>query len=238
MRHTRAFHSAFCFLVITVAIIFAPPAHSQSADNLDTVLKKMDTASSAFRTTEASFEWILWEKVTGDQDTQKGKVYFRREGSHIEMAADVSDPKPPKYLLFTGDKIELYETGINRVTIFDATQHRADFETFLVLGFGGSGHDLLKSFDVTYKGTEKIGDVTASILDLVPKSEKIRNNFPHIILWIDPDRGLSIQQKLFESSGNYRQQIYSDIAINKKIADSVFKLKTNSKTETIMRSGS
>ncbi len=212
-------------------------AVAQSQGNLDQILKKMDTAAAAFHTTEASFEWVVFEKVTGDQDTQKGKVYFRREGSRIEMAADVSDPKPPKYLLFTGDKIELYETGINRVTVYDAGQHRADFETFLVLGFGGSGQDLQKSFNVTYKGTEQVGEVNATLLDLVPKSEKIRNNFPHIALWIDPDRGVSVRQKLYETSGDYRQQNYSDIVINKKIADSVFKLKTNAKTETVTKSG-
>src|ERR1700684_2514866 len=140
------------------------------SDQLESALKSMDAASTKFRTTEASFEWIQFESALNDVvDTQKGKIYFRRAGSQIEMAADVSEPKPPKYVLFTEDKIELYETGINRVTVHSAAKNREEFEAFLVLGFGGSGHDMLKTFDVTFKGNERIGNCKADILDLVPQ---------------------------------------------------------------------
>ncbi len=203
------------------------------SDQLESALKSMDAASTKFRTTEASFEWIQFESALNDVvDSQKGKIYFRRAGSQIEMAADVSEPKPPKYVLFTEDKIELYETGINRVTVHSAAKNREEFEAFLVLGFGGSGHDMLKTFDVTFKGNERIGNVNADILDLVPKSEKVRNNVSRITLWIDPARGISIQQKMYEGSG-YRLAKYTDIDINKNLPDAVFKLKTNGKTETI-----
>lgn len=194
----------------------------------------MDAAAAKFHTTQADFEWIQWEKVLDEvADTQRGKIYFRRVGAQIEMAAEISDPKPPRYVLFQGDTISLYETGINRVTVHNAAKHREEYETFLVLGFGGSGQDLLKSFDVSYKGPAKLGDVNTEMIDLVPKSEKIRNSFPHITLWIDPARGISIQQQLFESSGNNRLAKYSNIVVNSRIPDSAFKLKTNTKTETV-----
>lgn len=204
-----------------------------SADKLEATLKTMDAAAAKFHTTEASFEWIQFETALNDVvDTQKGKIYFRRAGSQVEMAAEVIEPKPPKYVLFADDKIELYETGINRVTVHSAAKNREEFETFLVLGFGGSGHDMLKSFDVLYKGTEKIGDIAADVLDLTPKSEKVRNNISRITLWIDPSRGISIQQKMYEATG-YRLAKYFDIVINKNLPEGVFKLKTNTKTETI-----
>lgn len=206
---------------------------TNASGQLNATLMSMDAAAAKFRTTEASFEWIQFEAAINDViDTQKGEIYFRRSGGQVEMAADVSDPKPPKYVLFADDKIELYETGINRVTVHNAAKNREEFETFLVLGFGGSGRDLLKSFDVSYKGTEKIGDVMADVLDLVPKSQKVRNNISRITLWIDPARGISLQQKMYEADG-YRLAKYFDIAINKSLPEGVFKLKTNTKTETI-----
>ena len=232
-RIVRSFF-ALCLLAgFSFAQQAADSAARNSGDQLESVLENMDAASAKFRTTEARFQWTQFETAINDvDDIQKGKIYFRRSGSQIEMAAEVSEPKPPKYVLFADDKIELYETGINRVTVHSAAKNREEFETFLVLGFGGSGHDMMKTFDVTYKGKEKIGDVSADILELVPKSEKVRNTVSRITLWIDPARGISIQQKMYEASG-YRLAKYSEIQINKSLPDGVFKLKTNSKTETI-----
>ncbi|MFZ0285353.1 MAG: outer membrane lipoprotein-sorting protein, partial [Terriglobales bacterium] len=111
------------------------------------------------------------------------------------------------------------------------------FESFLVLGFGGSGQDLLKSFDVTYSGTEKIDGIETSKLTLVPKSEKVRNTFDHIWLWIDPARGVSLRQQLFAPGGDYRLATYSDIQINQKIPEGVFKLKTTGRTKFLSSKG-
>jgi outer membrane lipoprotein-sorting protein len=102
-----------------------------------------------------------------------------------------------------------------------------------VLGFGGSGHDMLKSFDVKYLGTERVDGTDAAKLELVPKSPKIRNNFDRIVLWIDQARGVSVQQQLFEPSGDHRLAKYSGIELNQKIPDTVFKLKTTGKTKIV-----
>jgi outer membrane lipoprotein-sorting protein len=52
-------------------------------------------------------------------------------------------------------------------------------------------------------------------------------------LWIDPARGVSVQQQFFEPTGNYRLAKYSDIQINQKLPDNAFKLKTTAKTKFI-----
>ena len=92
---------------------------------------------------------------------------------------------------------------------------------------------MLKSFDVQYVGEEKIDTVNTTKLDLTPKSEKVRQQFAHILLWIDPQKGISVQQQLFQTSGDYRLAKYSDIEVNQKINDSAFKLKTSAKTKTV-----
>jgi outer membrane lipoprotein-sorting protein len=61
----------------------------------------------------------------------------------------------------------------------------------------------------------------------------VRNNISRFLLWIDPARGVSVQQQLFEPSGDYRLSKYSDIQINQKVPDDVFKLKTSGKTRVI-----
>ena len=136
----------------------------------------MDKTAAAFRTTEASFVWDQFKKVVEETDIQKGKVYFRRTGDETQMAADIAEPDK-KYVLFADSKSQIYQPRIDQITVYNAGKNRAEFESFLVLGFGGSGHDLLKSFDVKYLGTEKMGEDNTAKLELTPKSVKGAQHF-------------------------------------------------------------
>ena len=236
-------------LAIALGCLGLGSAYPQSASDpaaLDTVLKKMDAAAASFRTTQADFEWDRYEKVIDEiDDVQTGTIYYRRNGKQVEMMADIrkdgptpADLKPePKYVLFSEGKIRMYQPKPDQVTVYDLGKNGSDFESYLVLGFGGSGQDLVKAFDVTYGGSEKIGGVATAKLQLVPKSERLRNNFKQIILWIDVDRGISVQQQFFEPQGDYRLAKYSAIRVNGKINSDVFQLKTTSKTQTITPHG-
>ena len=212
-------------------LLLAPCALAESGGE-EHVLKQMDEAAARFRTTQASFTWTQYNKVVDEvTDTQKGKIYFRRSGKEIQMAADITQPNA-KQVIFADGKIQILQPG-GQVDVYDASAHREEFESFLVLGFGGGGHDMLKAFDVEYVGDEKIDGVNAAKLDLIPKSEKVKQNFAHILLWIDPQRGLSVQQQLFEPNGDNRLAKYFDIQVNQKISDNVFKLKTSAKTKIL-----
>jgi len=225
------------FLGIGFPIAKSEPAPDASGE-LSRVVAQMDRTAADFHTTQANFVWQQYTKVIDEvSDTQKGTVYFRRSGQNVEMAADVNDPSPPKYVLFTGNKVEMYQPKINQVTQYNTGKDRGAFESFLVLGFGGSGQDMLKAFEVTYLGSEKVTDIDTVKLNLVPKSEKARGTFNHIWLWVDPARGVSLRQQLFEPDGDYRLADYSDVQLNQKIPDSVFKLKTNSKTKFLSPKG-
>lgn len=224
----------------------ALPQKPADPGGLEAVLKKMDAAAAGFRTTQAEFEWDRYERVIDEiGDVQSGTIYYRRAGKEIEMKADIkmagsspSTVKPErKYVLFSNGKIRMYLPKPDQVTVYDLGKNRGDFESYLVIGFGGSGQDLVKAFDVTYLGPETISGVATAKLQLVPKSEKVRNNFKQIVLWIDLDRGISVQQQFFEPQGDYRLAKYSAIRVNEKIAGDVFQLKTTGKTQTISPRG-
>lgn len=209
-----------------------PAAASQNPAELNAVLTRMDQAAAKFKTTQADFVWDQYSKVVNETDTQKGTLYFRRTKSGVEMAAHITEPGV-KYVLFREGKARVYEPGIDQETVYNAGKNKADFESFLVLGFGGGGHELEKSFEVRYLGKQQAQGVNADELELTPKSQRVRNTFSQILLWIDPAKGVSVQQKLLEPSGDYRLAKYSNIQINTRIADSVFKLKTTGKTRVI-----
>lgn len=208
----------------------------QADTGLDRVLNQMDAAAKTVRTTQASVVWDQYQKVINDTDTEKGKVYFRRESGETLMAVDFVEPDK-KYVVYAAGKVQVYQPKIDQVNEYTAGKNRADLESFLVLGFGGGGHELLKSYDVRYLGQETVNGTESDKLELVPKSTRLRNNIARILLWIDPGKGISIQQKLFEPSGDYRLAKYSDIQINQKLPDNVFKLKTTGKTKIVSPDG-
>lgn len=239
--------SFFLMPLLLFGLWQAAPQKPADPAALDAVLKKMDAAAATFRTTQADFEWDTYEKVIDEvDDVETGTIYYRRNGKDLEMMADVKMAgssadklKPePKFVLFTGGKIQMYQPKPDQLTIYELGKNRSEFESYVVLGFGGSGQDLSKAFDVTYAGAETIAGVATAKLQLVPKSEKIRNTYKQIVLWIDTDKGISVQQQFFQPDGNYRLAKYSNVQVNgKKIPEEVFKIKTTSKTQTISPRG-
>lgn len=213
----------------------AKPAAQTGGSPLEKVLNSMDAAAAKFQTAQADFVWDQYESVVKEHTNQAGVIYFRRTSKGTDMAADITQPPAEqKYVLFTEGIVRLYQPKIDQVTEYKAGKNRAEFESFLVLGFGGRGHDLPKSFDVKYAGTEDVGGIKADKLELSPKAQKVRQMFDRIVLWIDPARGVSVQQQFFEpASGNYRLAKYSNIKMNQKIPDSVFKLKTTPNTKVV-----
>ncbi len=230
---------AWCF----PSVLAAPAPKPADTPTLESVLKKMDDVAATFRSAQAEFEWDTYEKVIDEVDeVQTGSIYYRKSGSSIEMMASVKKAgntlatlKPePKYVLLSGGKIRMYLPKPDQVTEFDLGKN---LESYVVLGFGGSGQDLQKAFDVTFDGAETLNGIATAKLHLVPKSEKARNTYSEITLWIDLDRGVSVQQKFLQPQGDYRLAKYSSIRMGEKIGDDVFKLKTTSKTQTVAPRG-
>src|SRR5260370_22852578 len=142
---------------------------------LEQVLNLMDTASANFKSAEANFVWEQYQKVVNDTDVQKGVIYFRRYGKDVQMAADIQGPAK-KYVLYSDNKVQVYQPGIDQVTQYSAGKNRGDFESFLVLGFGGSGRDLQRSFEVSLADNEAV-DANTARAHLPPKSEKAPGMF-------------------------------------------------------------
>ena len=218
--------AALCIVAVTIA----------QAQSLESVLGSMDKAAANFRSAQCDFGWDQYHKVVEEHDYQNGTMYFRRQGSDVQMAANIISPAK-KQVLFTGDMLSVYEPRIDQLTQYNPGKNKADFESYLVLGFGGSGRDLEKSFDVKFAGMEQVQNVNAAKLELTPKSQKVKGMFQTITLWIDPARGVSVQQKFQEPSGDYRLAKYTNIQLNPKIPGDVFKLKTSGHTKVVKPKG-
>jgi len=227
-------------MMICVHILFLSLSmllQQQEAPSLDSVLKKMDAAAANFHAVQADFVWDQYQRVVDEHDLQKGTVYYRRTGKDIEMMAEITEPDR-KFLLYKDGKVQIYQPKIDQVLQYSTGGNRNEIESYLVLGFGGSGQELTKSYEVSFQGEETIDHIATGKLQLIPKSEKVRNNyFSRALLWIDLSRGISVQQQFFETQGDSRLAKYSSVQMKAKIGDEVFQLKTTKKTQFVSPRG-
>ena len=213
--------------VSALALAAASAAGAQTCDQ-GKVLRQMDAAAQKFQSAQAEFSWDQLQTVVQEHDIQAGTVFYDRRGTTTVMAADIKTENgqpAPKTVVYDGKELTLYQPGVNQETIFSAGNNRGQYESFLTLGFGGSGKDLEANWDVSCQGTENIAGVDTTKLDLKPKQQSVASTFSHVTIWIDPVRGISLKQIFYEPSGDNRTATYSSIKYNEKLDPAVFKIK-------------
>ena len=218
--------TVWVFAMATVCVL--PMARAQSCDTAK-VLAQMDAASTKFQSTQADFKWDVLQSVVNEHDIQSGTIYFERHGVSTSMAAYIKQPAD-KAVFYDGSTLTLLQPEIKQETLFSAGSNRGQYESFLTLGFGGSGKDLESNWTVICQGTEPIEGTQTARLDLKPKQQSVANMFSHVTVWIDPTRSLGLKQIFYEPSGDNRTATYTNIKYNTKISADMFKPKANGYT--------
>ncbi len=196
-----------------------------AASDLNAALVRMDEAATHFKSAQADFKWEQYTKVVNDFDIQTGRIYSRRKGGSPEIAIDVLTPHP-KQVVIKHNKAVMYDPRINQTTERDIGNN-ADAQSVmnLAFAFGVRGEDLLRDYDVTWAGWERVDGIKTAKLELVARKESVRRFFSKAILWIDLERDVAIQQQRFESSGDYQLAHYTNIRLDEKISDKVFTIR-------------
>jgi outer membrane lipoprotein-sorting protein len=213
-------------------------AQAPASGDLNHVLTQLDSAAAKFHSAKANFQWDQFERVVSSTDTQAGVIYFEGAGSATRVAIDIetADGQPAKKtVVYSNGVLQFFQPQIDQMTVFHAGDKQAQYESYLTLGFGGSGSDLKKSWNITYQGMETIDGVQTAKLDLVSKDPGVQANFSHVTIWVDPTRALSLKQILYEPSGDTRTAYYKNIEYNTKVSPSVFKIKTDGKTQVVQK---
>jgi outer membrane lipoprotein-sorting protein len=216
-------------LLFSAAILGFTASAQPKPGHLDEVLRQMDAASAKFKSAEADFRWDLYERVVKQTTTQTGTIYFTKDGAKTQMGAKIAAPAL-KFLEYKDGVVRVFDPGPNHLTTVTSKQNQAQIETFLTLGFGGSGKDLEKAWTISDLGEDIIDGVNTAKLDLVPRDASVRNNCTHIIIWVDPTRGVSLKQEFFMPSEDTKTSYFTNIRLNQKIDEKKYEIKTDSKT--------
>ncbi|MCL5263508.1 MAG: outer membrane lipoprotein-sorting protein [Acidobacteria bacterium] len=213
-------------------------AQNAQKTQLDKVLDEMNVAAAHFRSTAADFNADMYTAVVQQHEKQSGTIAFRRVRSSMEMKVQITNQggEPAnRELLYKNGILDYYEPELRQETIISAGKNRETYESLLTIGFGGSGRELAKDWQVTFEGWETLDGVKVAKLNLVSNSQKVRDNFSHILLWMDPLRSIAYKQMLFMSSGDTRTVTYSKVRYNAPLPDSVFRIKVAPGTKKIVK---
>ena len=201
-----------------IALVCCGAARAAADPALDKVLRQLDVASEKFRNTEADLKDDFFERVVRDTTTQYGSVYFERVGQGTEMGLLIQKPAV-KIVHFAGGTGTIYDPASDKkFSTFNTGNDKAKSESFLTLGFGGSGKELEKAWEIKLLGTENISDGGAAVvtdkLELVAKDSSVRQMFAKVVIWVDPVRGISLKQESTTPEGDKRTVTYSHVRYN------------------------
>jgi len=214
----------FGFIAPIALIAFFSALPAARAQDLNSVLAKLDAAAKNFHTTTASFEFVTVQTdPIPDTDTLKGTAYYERQGTHFQMAAHVADhdghPAAQAYIFSNG---VLRESDSGKESDARTYTQAGKYESYLMLGFGASGHDLQDKWDIKYLGAETIDGVKTDKLELVAKDPNVRSNIPKVTIWLDTSRAVSLKQVFDEKDGTTRTCHYTNIKVNQPLPGNAF----------------
>lgn len=214
-----------------LAISFLPLCPANAQDKAS-VLAELDAAAKGFRTTSATVELdTIQTDPVYDKDVMTGTAYYERKDGHFKMAAHItghmvgkqSRPMEKTYI-FSGGTLRYSDTGKEK----DAKPYTeaSKYESYLLLGFGASGEELEKKWNITYLGKDK--DVTTESgaptdkLELIAKDPKVLKLFPKVTVWMDTARAVSLKQIFDEGEGQSRICTYTNIKVNQPLPKNAF----------------
>jgi outer membrane lipoprotein-sorting protein len=240
MVHTGKRIALFCLgLVVSLpGSLRAQTAAPASNTDLQKVIEELNAAAAKFSSAQADLTWDQFTAVVQEHETQTGTIYFERKKGVTRMAAYLKQDNgkdAPKTVIYDRGEVNYYEPAIKQLTTVRAGANRGQFESFLTLGFGGSGTDLQANWKVSLVDTENMDGVTVAKLDLVPKEQKVLDLFTHVTIWVEPSRGINHKQIFYQPGGDLRTTTYKNIRYNTPLPADVFQLKPPPGTNHVVK---
>src|SRR5215467_7104883 len=214
-KGTKGLYLFLCFLWLNPSLI--------AETTLNQVFAKMDEAAKGFKSVECNLERTKVTVLVNDSLVASGKLYYTRAGKEPRLKVELGKPPAQQIVLIDKGNLQVYTPKIREVQEASLGGHASAVEQFMALGFGQSSEDLKKNYQVSLAGEETIDGKKTAILDLTPPAPIA--GVKALRMWMDEQKGISVQVKAIETSGDYTIFKYSNIKMNAGVPDSVFELK-------------
>jgi len=210
--------SPFVFTATLLACALSPFGAQAADTSLESVFARMDKAASTFRGMTANIKRTTHTELVNANEVDEGVITVKRsKKGETAILIDFQRPEPKKIFIGNG-KGQVYNPKTNEVQEAELGKHRGVVNEFLLLGFGNTSADLLKSYTVKFGGPDPVNGVPATRIELVPKTREILNYIKKCELWI-PDNGIPLEQKFDQGGGDFQISTYSNMTLNPNLPD-------------------
>ena len=206
--------------MLLTPFLFAALLSSSPVETLDQLLSRMDQNALAFKSMKAKLRHVSYVAVIKEDDVKTGTISMKRSKREAMVLVDFTAPDP-KSVAVAGTKVEVYLPNMKTVEEYDFGK---SVEKYMALGFGASGKELKADYSVRELGSEAANGQKTLKLELIPKAKEVLQQFPKIELWMSDSTAYPVQQKLYQTGGDYMLVTYADVVINPSLPDSAFKL--------------
>jgi outer membrane lipoprotein-sorting protein len=219
--------------ILAAVLCTLPVAVNARAEDLQTILGRMDKESLTFKAMMADVQTTTFTKVIDETTVQNGKLRMQRQkGKGTRAILDFSGEKDSRVIWLFNNTVRFYYPKLKLYQDIDVGKSSDVLNQFLLLGFGSSGQELMENYEISNVGTETIAGQESTKLMLEPKSAHAKETLIKVEVWIPQGAAYPIQQQFFKPSGNYVTVLYSDIKLNPPIKGTLeFKLPPGTKKQ-------
>lgn len=185
-----------------------------AAADLPTVTSKMNAAAAQFQGMTAKIRWIKYTKLVDDENVESGDLWVKKDAkAAVQLRIAFTQPVR-KQIRIEKTTVELYNEAINQIEEYDLKAKGNQLYEGLMLGYGVSGDELKKRYDIKIAGEESIDGQPTVKLTMIPKAVEDRDAGKSVEMWISTQSWQPLQQKALEHSGDYRLVSYDGVKIN------------------------
>lgn len=205
-----------------LALLFAASL-TISAEAVSDILARMDVAAKDFQSFSAKAKRTEFTAVLNESSERSGTIRLHKTKNGVTGIMEFGEPDP-SVLHFSGRTFETFYPKANTVEIIDVGKNAGAVEQFMLLGFGTTGADIRKGWDVKLGSVETVGGVKTTRIELYPKGKETKNLIDKIELWIPEGQSNPIEEKVTRPSKDYTLVQYSDVKLNPNLPASAFEL--------------
>jgi outer membrane lipoprotein-sorting protein len=199
----------------------------------DAILARMDKAAREFKNMTARGTYVTHTDVINEDSTEKGTAVMKKVAAgRVQGLIDF----PDRTVSYENRTVRIYYPKTNTIQEFDLGEQSEQLDQFFKLGFGTSGTELAKEWDVSVPPTDTMkraeGKQTIR-LQLIPKTAEARKYVTKVELWI-PEAGdpYPVQEKISQPSGDYKLITYTELKTNQPLPPGALQLKTRPGVKT------
>ena len=198
------------------ALCFFALASGLHAESVESILARMDQAAPNFHAMSAEVQMVTYTAIISDKTTETGTLRMQRlKGNEVRAIIDFSAAtNDARVIAFLGKIVRVYYPELKTYQDYEVGKNAQVLNQYLLLGFGSSGKDLARGYEITAEGSEAVGGKSTTKLLLIPKDPKIKERLTKIEVWIPNDAAYPLQQQFYETTRNYRRVMYSNIQLN------------------------